>query len=492
MRSTPRFGALALSTLLAAAPLGLAACAADDVPDEALAVAESSLSNGTYTFRLSVGSNKCIDVNGNGSADGTNIHGWSCNGGGAQLFRVENLAGGQARLVNPQSGKCLDIAAAGTADGTNVQLWTCNGTPAQAFELLDGGSGKVRLRNPKSGKCVDVNAAGTTDGTNIQLWTCNGTNAQLFQPNAAKRDVTFFVISDTHADPPESYDLRAMARAVNAVAANGQWPATIGGQATGFVGGKIGAPSGVVFTGDLMGWGVTPTELKTFRRYFEQGASNQSINFKSYVGLGNHDLDDADRPPDLGAAYRNQIWSYVDSRHKGGGAPVAVSAFDAASHAYSWDVAGVHFVQLHRFPGDTNYGLASSLGFLASDLQQRASDGRPVFLFHHYGMDAFGTQDRWWTAAQRAAYRAVLGSYNVAAIIAGHSHGAMKYTWEGKRVFQVNNAKAEIGSGNNDGKGSFAIVRLTDTRLDVVTCRWLDDAGNYEMIGPIYSGPAKL
>ena len=40
------------------------------------------------------------------------------------------------RLVNPSSGKCMDIAAAGTADGTNVQLWTCNGTVAQAFDLV--------------------------------------------------------------------------------------------------------------------------------------------------------------------------------------------------------------------------------------------------------------------------------------------------------------------------------------------------------------------
>ena len=490
MRSTPRFGALALF-----ASMVLTACVGEveDVVTEAPQIAQTLLANGTYTFRLSVGANKCIDVNGSGTADGTNIQEWTCNGTGAQLFRVDNLPNGQARLVNPQSGKCMDIAGAGTADGTNVQLWTCNGTGAQAFELLDAGIGKVRLRNPSSGKCVDVAAAGTTDGTNIQLWTCNGTNAQVFQPasGSAKLDVTFFVISDTHADPPESYDLRAMARAVNAVAASGKWPATIGGKTTGFVGGSIGAPSGVVFTGDLMGWGVTPTELKTFRRYFEQGNSGDSIGFRSYVGLGNHDLDDADRPPDLGAAYRNQIWAYVDARHKGGGAPVPVTAYDAASHAYSWDVAGVHFVQLHRFPGDTNYGLTSSLGFLANDLSQRAGDGKPVFLFHHYAMDAFGTQDRWWTAAQRAAYRNVLGSYNVAAIIAGHSHGAMQYTWEGKRVFQANNAKAENGTGNNDGNGSFAIVRLTDTKLDVVTCRWLDDAGHYEMIGPYYSGPAK-
>ena len=54
----------------------------------------------------------------------------------------------------------------------------------------------------------------------------------------------------------------------------------------------------------------------------------------------------------------------------------------------------------------------------------------------------------------------------------------------------MNNAKAENGTGNNDGNGSFAIVRITDQQLDVVTCRWLDDQGHYELIAPFFSGPA--
>jgi hypothetical protein len=55
---------------------------------------------------------------------------------------------------------------------------------------------------------------------------------------------------------------------------------------------------------------------------------------------------------------------------------------------------------------------------------------------------------------------------------------------------QVNNAKAEINTGNNDGNGSFAIVRVTDKQFDMVTCRWTDDQGGYELIGPSFSGPS--
>src|SRR5206468_2280806 len=139
--------------------------------------------------------------------------------------------------------------------------------------------------------------------------------------------------------------------------------------------------------------------------------------------------DSADRPADLAAAYRQMYWDWVDARHKGGGAAVPVTSFDAASHNYSWDWDGVHLVQTHRFPGDTGYGLASSVGWLANDLQQHAADGQPVFLFHHYAMDAFGTQDRWWTANDRTAYRNALRGYRIADIIAGHTHYAMQYDW---------------------------------------------------------------
>ena len=303
-------------------------------------------------------------------------------------------------------------------------------------------------------------------------------------------DITFYVVSDTHADPPPSSDLQPTARAVNAVANTGSWPAKIDGQDTHFKGGAIGKPRGVVFTGDLTGWGTAPTELLTFRHYFEAGNSGDSIGFPSYLGLGNHDVDSADRPEDLASQYRGLEWGYVDSRHKGPNAPVPVTNFHAASHGYSFDLGRVHLIQMNRFAGDVQYGLGSALGFLADDLKKYASDGRPVVLFQHYGMDAFGTQARWWTDADRAAYRALLKGYHVSAIIVGHSHAAFNYSWEGLRVFQVNNAKAEINTGNNDGNGSFAIVRITDQQLDVVTCRWLDDSGKYELIGPYLSGPA--
>jgi hypothetical protein len=67
--------------------------------------------------------------------DGTNVKLWSCNGGVAQTFRLEDAGGGYLRMVNDSSGKCIDIDHSGNADGTNIHLWTCNGTDAQRWRV---------------------------------------------------------------------------------------------------------------------------------------------------------------------------------------------------------------------------------------------------------------------------------------------------------------------------------------------------------------------
>ncbi|NYH41475.1 glucose/arabinose dehydrogenase [Micromonospora jinlongensis] len=74
-------------------------------------------------------------------------------------------------------GKCLDVDNAGTADGTKIQLWTCNGTTAQSWTKV-GDTYRVL------GKCLDVDNGGTANGTKVQLWTCNGSGAQVWQPQA--------------------------------------------------------------------------------------------------------------------------------------------------------------------------------------------------------------------------------------------------------------------------------------------------------------------
>ncbi|MFC4999085.1 ricin-type beta-trefoil lectin domain protein [Dactylosporangium cerinum] len=125
---------------------------------------------GTRTGPLTmVGVGKCVDVNAAGTANGTRIQIWSCNGGAAQQWTVQG--DGSIRAV----GKCLDVASGGTANATKLQLWDCNGTGAQQWTY---DTARQTLRNPQSGRCLDDNAGSTTDGTQLQIWDCNGSNAQ--------------------------------------------------------------------------------------------------------------------------------------------------------------------------------------------------------------------------------------------------------------------------------------------------------------------------
>jgi non-reducing end alpha-L-arabinofuranosidase len=74
---------------------------------------------------------RCLDIDGNGTAAGTKVELWDCNGvGGQKWFQQAN-----GSLLNPQSGLCLDDPGGNTANGTQLQVYTCNGTAAQQFPL---------------------------------------------------------------------------------------------------------------------------------------------------------------------------------------------------------------------------------------------------------------------------------------------------------------------------------------------------------------------
>ena len=105
---------------------------------------------------------KCVDVSG-GTADGTAVTLWTCNGGANQTW---TRAGGAFESL----GKCLDVTGGATANNTKVELWTCNGSGAQQWNTPGDGT----LRNPQSGRCLDVAGGGTSDGTPLIIWDCHG------------------------------------------------------------------------------------------------------------------------------------------------------------------------------------------------------------------------------------------------------------------------------------------------------------------------------
>jgi predicted alpha-1,2-mannosidase len=112
--------------------------------------------------------NKCVDVSGSNTANGTHIQLWTCNNTQAQAWTYN--ADGSLRAL----GKCADVTNGGTANNTLIQLYDCNQSAAQVWQ--PDGSG--RLVNPQSGRCLDVPNSNSADGTQLQIYDCNTSAAQ--------------------------------------------------------------------------------------------------------------------------------------------------------------------------------------------------------------------------------------------------------------------------------------------------------------------------
>jgi hypothetical protein len=115
---------------------------------------------------------QCVDVIGDDTGtDRANVDLWGC-----QSYAIDQHWTHNSDDSLSTMGRCLDIDGDGTAAGTKVELWDCNGVGGQDWVQQANGS----LLNPQSGLCLDDPSDNTTDGTQLQIWTCNGTAAQQF------------------------------------------------------------------------------------------------------------------------------------------------------------------------------------------------------------------------------------------------------------------------------------------------------------------------
>jgi endoglucanase len=131
-------------------------------------VGSASAATTTPGTVVSKQSGRCLDVAAAGTANGTVVQVYDCNGTVAQQWQP----GANGSVQNPQSGRCLDLAGAATANGSRVQIYDCNGTGAQQWQINADGT----LVNPSSGRCLD--ASGTANSSPVQIWDCAGTANQ--------------------------------------------------------------------------------------------------------------------------------------------------------------------------------------------------------------------------------------------------------------------------------------------------------------------------
>jgi alpha-L-fucosidase len=112
---------------------------------------------------------KCVDVNGNSSANETPVQLWDCNGTAAQNWTV--ASDGTLRL----NGKCMDVYGNASANGTKVQIHDCHGAGNQRWTSRGGA-----LVSATSGRCLDDPGFSTANGTQLVIWDCNGGRNQAW------------------------------------------------------------------------------------------------------------------------------------------------------------------------------------------------------------------------------------------------------------------------------------------------------------------------
>jgi hypothetical protein len=161
---------------------------------------------------------RCLDIDGNGTANSTTVELYDCNGVGGQKW----LPQANGSLLNPQSGRCLDDPMGNTTNSTQLQIYDCNGSSAQQFKInggvpvvgpgnkcMDvdgpdtGGDGSIvqlydclptaidqrwTLNSDQTlrtlGRCLDIDGNGTANFTKLELWDCNGAGGQKWVPQS--------------------------------------------------------------------------------------------------------------------------------------------------------------------------------------------------------------------------------------------------------------------------------------------------------------------
>ena len=144
-----------------------------------------TFSAGLYTVRVTGQTKYVLDVE-KASSGTANVRIHHSNSTAAQKFIFIKNAGGSFTVINASSLMVLDIEGAGTADGTNVQQHTGNGTTAQQW-TVKGCPGRYRLVSG-CGKVLSLSGVIGED-TNVVISSDKGAQGQRFAFDKATASV---------------------------------------------------------------------------------------------------------------------------------------------------------------------------------------------------------------------------------------------------------------------------------------------------------------
>ncbi|RSM36299.1 1,4-beta-xylanase [Amycolatopsis balhimycina DSM 5908] len=127
-------------------------------------------------------SGKCVDARAAGSANGTVIQQYTCNGTAAQQYQFAPAGGGYDRITNrTNAAEVIDVTDVSTADNAGLQLWSYSGGNNQQWQPVSEGSGYYHFVARHSGKCLTVPGSSTADSVQLVQAACSGSAAQSFK-----------------------------------------------------------------------------------------------------------------------------------------------------------------------------------------------------------------------------------------------------------------------------------------------------------------------
>ena len=276
--------------------------------------------------------------------------------------------------------------------------------------------------------------------------------AVLLTVAADARDLTFFVVSDTHYGRNLVGDrtVPLLVEKMNHLP-GAHYPAIISG--------TVGKPRGVIHIGDITQSGKQ-VDWEHFVRDYGLTGSDGRLAFPVYETFGNHD-GEADHPVRNGIRERN--------KHR-----IGLTAVSENGLHYSWDWEGIHFVNCGICPGTTKqpYDPEHSIEFLESDLKKSVgTSGRPVLTMHHFNV---GSGSSWWSDEWQTQYYDQIKGYRVIGILHGHTHKANIYQWKEIDIYHPPHFVQEAPKDTGTVMHGFFVFHITDNLLTVAE-RKLDD-----------------
>lgn len=337
-------------------------------------------------------------------------------------------------------------------------------------------SGRLRVRSPRT-DATDTSsrfplerggrttAAGRAVGARPGAWLARRWAAVLVAGMAAvstalgpatgqpARDLTFFVVSDTHygLSPEGDRTVPLLVDKMNALPGT-PYPAALGG--------RVGTPRGVLHAGDVTNGGKRE-EWERFVADYGLTGKEGRLKWPVYEGYGNHDGGPG-KPVRDGIRARNRTRP-------------GLTTVSANGLHYGWIWDGVLFLNLGVAPGSTTnpYDPEFSMEFLAETLGRQAKPGQPLFLMHHFGFDKPYSLG-WWTEDRRTRYHELIADRHVIGIVHGHAHLPYVYRWRGIDVFHPPHFRQEDAKRGGRVSHGFYVFHLSDDTLSVAERR-LDD-----------------